>query len=76
MEKNINSLFLEPEIATGSDTEKVLTDMAANMKSRFLKYYGSFQDLNHLVIIGLVLDARFKLRNYTHSLKEEGLDDF
>ncbi|XP_062005944.1 zinc finger BED domain-containing protein RICESLEEPER 2-like [Rosa rugosa] len=76
MEKNINSLFLEPEIATGSDTEKVLTDMAANMKSRFLKYYGSFQDLNHLVIIGLVLDAMFKLRNYTHSLKEEGLDDF
>jgi hypothetical protein len=75
MEKNINSLFVQPEMATGSDTENVLVEMAANMKAKYIKYYGSFMDINHLVIIGLVLDARFKLRNVTHIWKFEGLDE-
>ncbi|XP_040361816.1 zinc finger BED domain-containing protein RICESLEEPER 2-like [Rosa chinensis] len=75
MERNIENLFIAPEMATGSDTENVLTDMVANMRSKFLKYYGGFTDLNHLVIVGLVQDARFKLRNYSHFLKEEGMDD-
>ncbi|PRQ53792.1 putative transcription factor/ chromatin remodeling BED-type(Zn) family [Rosa chinensis] len=73
IERNIENIFIAP--LDFSDTENVLTDMAANMRSKFLKYYGGFTDLNHLVIVGLVLDARFKLRNYTHSLKEEGMED-
>lgn len=73
MENNINNLFVKPEMATGSETEKIVTDMAVNMSSRFLKYFGSFTDMNHLIIVGLVLDPRFKLWNYTHSLREEEL---
>ncbi|KAM5552063.1 hypothetical protein ABKV19_026766 [Rosa sericea] len=75
MEKNIDNMFLEPEIATGSETEKVLMDMAANMRSRWFKYYGSFHEINHMIIIGLVLDARFKLKNVTHIFQTEGLND-
>ncbi|XP_024195572.1 zinc finger BED domain-containing protein RICESLEEPER 1-like [Rosa chinensis] len=70
MEKN---MFLAPEIAKGSKTEKILMDMATNMRSRWLKYYGSFHDINHMIIIGLVLDARFKLKNMTHIFQTEGL---
>ncbi|XP_062003075.1 uncharacterized protein LOC133720671 [Rosa rugosa] len=75
MEKNIENMFLAPEIASGSETEKILMDMAANMRSRWLKYYGSFHEINHMIIIGLVLDARFKLKNVTHIFQTEGLDD-
>ncbi|KAM5575768.1 hypothetical protein ABKV19_014623 [Rosa sericea] len=75
MEKNIDNMFLEPEIATGSETEKVLMDMAANMRSRWFKYYGSFHEINHMIIIGLVLDARFKLKNVTHIFQTEGLNN-
>ncbi|KAK9935866.1 hypothetical protein M0R45_012740 [Rubus argutus] len=56
IETEINKLFVEPEMATGSEVEKVLTEMAANMNAKFLKYYGSFKDLNPLVFMGLVLD--------------------
>ncbi|XP_061999218.1 zinc finger BED domain-containing protein RICESLEEPER 2-like [Rosa rugosa] len=75
MEKNIENMFLAPEIASGSETQKILMDMAANMRSRWLKYYGSFHEINHMIIIGLVLDARFKLKNVTHIFQTEGLDD-
>ncbi|KAL6554729.1 hypothetical protein OROHE_007468 [Orobanche hederae] len=74
MENNKNSLFVDPEMATGSETEKVLQDMAANMRHRWMKYFGSFGDLNNMLIIGLILDARFKLKNVTHMYAEEGLD--
>ncbi|KAM5546439.1 zinc finger BED domain-containing protein RICESLEEPER 2-like, partial [Rosa sericea] len=75
MEKNIESMFVLPGFATGTETEQVLMDMAGNMRSRWLKYYGSFHEINHMVIIGLVLDARFKLKNVTHIFTSEGLDD-
>ncbi|XP_062029076.1 zinc finger BED domain-containing protein RICESLEEPER 1-like [Rosa rugosa] len=75
METEINKLFIAPEMQTGSETEKVLTDMAGHMSSKFLKYYGSFKDLNPLVFMGLVLDPRFKLLNITHLLKKEGYDN-
>uniref|UniRef100_UPI0005C8AC76 zinc finger BED domain-containing protein RICESLEEPER 2-like n=1 Tax=Fragaria vesca subsp. vesca TaxID=101020 RepID=UPI0005C8AC76 len=74
MENNINSLFVAPEMATGSETEKTLQDMAGNMRSRWMKYFGSFGDLNNILIIGLVLDARFKLKNVTHMYNEQNLD--
>ncbi|KAL6580162.1 hypothetical protein OROMI_008186 [Orobanche minor] len=34
MENNINNLFVDPEMANGSETQKVLQDMAANMRHR------------------------------------------
>ncbi|XP_061993955.1 zinc finger BED domain-containing protein RICESLEEPER 2-like [Rosa rugosa] len=75
MEKNIDNMLLGPQMPTGSETEIILIDMAANMRSRWFKYYGSFHEINHMVIIGLVLDARFKLKNVTHTFQTEGLDD-
>ncbi|XP_062010485.1 zinc finger BED domain-containing protein RICESLEEPER 2-like [Rosa rugosa] len=63
IESEISKLFIEPEIATGLDTQKVLSDMAENMRSKFIKYYGGFRELNPLVVfMGLILDPRFKLR--------------
>ncbi|PRQ18120.1 putative HAT dimerization domain, ribonuclease H-like domain, hAT-like transposase, RNase-H [Rosa chinensis] len=62
-------------MVTGSDTEKVLQEMAANVRARWIKYYDSFHEINHMVIIGLVLDARFKLKNVTHMFVSEGLED-
>ena len=73
MENNIKSLFVAPELATGSETEKTLQEMAGNMRSRWMKYFGSFGDLNNMLIVGLVLDARFKLKNVTHLYTEEKL---
>lgn len=75
MERNINSMFVDPLMATGSETEFMLADMAANMRVKFMKYYGSFHQMNHLVIIGLVMDPRFKLRNVTHLLRRDGLEE-
>ncbi|XP_024190222.1 zinc finger BED domain-containing protein RICESLEEPER 2-like [Rosa chinensis] len=74
IESKISKLFIKPEIAIGSDIEKVLSDMAANMRSKFIKYYGGFRDLNPLVFMGLILDPRFKLRHVTHLLTNEGFE--
>ncbi|XP_040374717.1 zinc finger BED domain-containing protein DAYSLEEPER-like [Rosa chinensis] len=74
IESEISKLFIEPEIATGLDTQKVLSDMAENMRSKFIKYYGGFRDLNPLVFMGLILDPRFKLRHVTHLLTNEGFE--
>ncbi|KAK9922172.1 hypothetical protein M0R45_030652 [Rubus argutus] len=68
-------LFVEPEMATGGEVEKVLTEMAANMNAKFLKYYGSFKDLNPLVFMRLVLDPRFKLRHIAHPLRKENYNE-
>ncbi|XP_050365546.1 zinc finger BED domain-containing protein RICESLEEPER 4-like [Argentina anserina] len=73
METNIKSLLLTPRLASGLETTKTLIDMASNMRSKWLKYFGSFGDLNNMLVIGLVLDARFKLKNVTHMYMEEEL---
>ncbi|KAL6143170.1 hypothetical protein ACLB2K_053865 [Fragaria x ananassa] len=75
MEKNIKSMYVSAELSTGAETRKILNEMAVNMKNRWFKYYGSFHELNHIVIIGLVLDARFKLKNVTYTFNQEGLGD-
>nr|XP_011463596.1 PREDICTED: zinc finger BED domain-containing protein RICESLEEPER 2-like [Fragaria vesca subsp. vesca] len=75
MKKNIKSMCVSAELATGAETRKILNEMAANMKNRWFKYYGSFHELNHIVIIGLVLDARFKLKNVTYTFNQEGLGE-
>jgi hypothetical protein len=60
-----------PEMTIGLETKRVLTDMAANMRAKYIKYYGSFRELNPLVLIGLVLDPRFKLRHIVHLFNKE-----
>lgn len=75
MENNIDSMSVQPEMATSSETEKVLLEMTANMRAKYEKYYGFFMDMNHLVIVGLVLDARFKLKNVTHMWEEANLNE-
>ena len=32
------------------------------MKNKFEKYWGNFDNMNHLLYVGLVLDSRYKLR--------------
>lgn len=71
IEIEINKLFEEPKMATRSETEKVLTEMTANMNAKFEKYYGGFKDLNPLVFMGLLLDSKFKLRHITHRLRKK-----
>ncbi|CAL8155247.1 unnamed protein product [Prunus armeniaca] len=75
MEKEIDKLFVAPEFAIGSDAEKVLTDMAGAMRTKYNKYFVKYQDLNMLVLIALVLDPRFKLRHITHLFKKEKFDE-
>ncbi|XP_024156116.2 zinc finger BED domain-containing protein RICESLEEPER 2-like [Rosa chinensis] len=70
IESEISKLFIEPDIAIGLDTQKVSSDMAENMRSIFIKYYGGFRDLNPLVFMGLILDPRFKLRKVVSELDE------
>ena len=40
----------------------LLRKMANYMKTKFEKYWGNFDNLNHLLYVGLVLDPRYKLR--------------
>ncbi|XP_062005703.1 zinc finger BED domain-containing protein RICESLEEPER 1-like [Rosa rugosa] len=68
IEGEIDSLFVRPEMAEGSEAEKVLVSMAVKMKSKFKKYFGALEDLNQLLLVALVLDPRYKLRNFEHVL--------
>ena len=63
-----NSFFLE--LTSIHDTielehEKdsyLLRKMVDYMKNKFEKYWGNFDNMNHLLYVGLVLDPRYKLR--------------
>ena len=36
--------------------------MAEYMKSKFNKYWGNFDNMNHLLYVGLIPDPQYKLR--------------
>ena len=63
-----NSFFLE--LMSIHDTIELehkkdsylLRKMAGYMKNKFEKYWGNFDNMNHLLYVGLVLDPRYKLR--------------
>ena len=40
----------------------LLRKMADYMKNKFEKYWGNFNNMNHLLYVGLVLDPRYKLQ--------------
>lgn len=72
IETEIGKLLVQLEIVTRTETEKTLHDMAEQMKRKFLKYFGSYSDLNPLVFMGLILHPRCKLRHKVHQLTNEG----
>ncbi|XP_062027062.1 zinc finger BED domain-containing protein RICESLEEPER 1-like [Rosa rugosa] len=64
IEAEIDDLFDRPEMCNGSNTERILFDMAVKMRSKFKKYFAILDDMNHLLLVALVLDPRYKLRNF------------
>ena len=40
----------------------LLRKMTNYMKNKFEKYWGNFDNMNHLLYVGLVLDPQYKLR--------------
>ncbi|CAL2239599.1 unnamed protein product [Prunus armeniaca] len=75
IEKEIDKLFVSPEMATGSEAEKVLVDMASKMREKYNKYFVKFEDMNVMLVVAIVLDPRFKLRHVTHLFEKEKFDD-
>ncbi|VVA31266.1 PREDICTED: zinc finger, partial [Prunus dulcis] len=75
IEKEIDKLFISPEMATGSEVEKVLIDMASKMREKYNKYSVKFEDMNVLLVVAIVLDPKFKLRHVTHLFKNEKFND-
>ncbi|KAM5572879.1 zinc finger BED domain-containing protein RICESLEEPER 2-like [Rosa sericea] len=64
IEAEIDDLFDRPEMCNGSNTEKILSEMAVKTRSKFKKYFASLDDMNHFLLVALVLDPRYKLRNF------------
>ncbi|VVA36974.1 PREDICTED: zinc finger, partial [Prunus dulcis] len=56
------------EERTAMDT--LLNDMAASMKKKYDKYWGELHKVNPFLMIGVVIDPRFKLRNLKHIFEE------
>ncbi|CAM8990745.1 unnamed protein product [Rhodiola kirilowii] len=59
----IDGLFPQEGMSTGSETEMILMDMAVSMKRKYEKYFATLKDCNQLLLIALVLNPRYKLRN-------------
>ncbi|CAL8163330.1 unnamed protein product [Prunus armeniaca] len=56
------------EALTAMDT--LLNDMAVLMKKKYDKYWGELHKINPFLVIGVVIDPRFKLRNLKHIFEE------
>lgn len=67
IQAEIEDLFTKHELSHGSETERVLYQMAVKMKAKFQKYLGSLEDMNQLLLVALVLDPIYKLRNFSKS---------
>ncbi|CAM8929371.1 unnamed protein product [Rhodiola kirilowii] len=66
----IDGLFPREGMSTGSETEMILMDMAVSMKSKYEKYFATLEDCNQLLLIALVLNPRYKLRNFESTCKK------
>ncbi|XP_062013000.1 zinc finger BED domain-containing protein RICESLEEPER 2-like [Rosa rugosa] len=64
IKSEIDELFTKSYMCTGSETEMILFDMAVKMRGKFDKYFGSLEDNSQLLFIALVLNSRFKIRNF------------
>ncbi|CAM8886096.1 unnamed protein product [Rhodiola kirilowii] len=66
----IDGLFPGEGMNTGSETELILMDMAVIMKKKYEKYFATLDDCNQLLLIALVLNPRYKLRNFESTCKK------
>ncbi|KAL9671048.1 hypothetical protein QQ045_008611 [Rhodiola kirilowii] len=66
----IDGLFPQEGMSTGSETEMILMDMAVSMKWKYEKYFATLEDCNQLLLIALVLNPRYKLRNFESTCKK------
>ncbi|CAM8982292.1 unnamed protein product [Rhodiola kirilowii] len=66
----IDGLFPQEGMSTGSETERILMDMAVSMKRKYEKYFATLEDCNQLLLIALVLNPRYKLRNFESTCKK------
>lgn len=64
IQAEIEDLFNKHERSHGSEIEMVLHQMTVNMRAKFQKYFGSLDDMNQQLLVALVLDPRYKLRNF------------
>ncbi|XP_060957925.1 zinc finger BED domain-containing protein RICESLEEPER 2-like [Cannabis sativa] len=48
--------------------DPILSKMAGNMHNKFNKYWGKSERMNHVLILGMVLDPRYKLAYSRHCL--------
>lgn len=42
--------------------DSILSGMAKKMKEKFIKYWGTFEEMNKLLFVAVVLDPRYKLK--------------
>ncbi|KAL9667777.1 hypothetical protein QQ045_002145 [Rhodiola kirilowii] len=66
----IDGLFPQEGMSTGSETEMILMDMAVSMKRKYEKYFATLEDCNQLLLTALVLNPRYKLRNFESTCKK------
>ncbi|CAL8084616.1 unnamed protein product [Prunus armeniaca] len=56
------SLQVEIELKMSDPRDPVLQRVASSKKKKFDKYWGSFESVNKMIFVALVLDPRFKLQ--------------
>ncbi|KAL6125233.1 hypothetical protein ACLB2K_073292 [Fragaria x ananassa] len=71
IQQEIEDLFNQRHLEGGSQTQKILLEMASKMKTKFEKYFGSIDDINQLLLVALVLDPRYKLLYFQHICETE-----
>nr|XP_028950042.1 zinc finger BED domain-containing protein RICESLEEPER 2-like [Malus domestica] len=74
IETAIKNLVPPPNVQTSSPMKVLLNQMATNMRAKYDKYFGSYLQLNNLLVVALILDPRFKLRHVTHLFKRQLLE--
>ncbi|KAL9660920.1 hypothetical protein QQ045_025739 [Rhodiola kirilowii] len=66
----IDGQFPQEGMSTGSEIEMILMDMAVSMKRKYEKYFATLEYCNQLLLIALVLNPRYKLRNFKSTCKK------
>lgn len=74
IETTIKNLIPPSNVQTSSPTEVLLNQMETDMRAMYDKYFGSYLQLNYLLVVALILDPRFKLRHVTHLLIKQLLE--
>ncbi|XP_061993804.1 zinc finger BED domain-containing protein RICESLEEPER 2-like [Rosa rugosa] len=66
----IEDLFDRDEEDFEHKAHKTLYQMAVKMKAKFTKYFAKLEDMNQLLLVALVLDPRYKLRNFGRTCRD------